>query len=649
MPFESFKDKLMDVKSSEHSAMLKRAMGLINLSRADMSTYYDRWDRHDYTFRSIRRPDREDFKLVSRGQEKKMIVPLTFSQVMTFVAFSVMSITQNRRFFELEPVENEINPLTEPLELLLERDLRRNRWTTFLVQFFLDIGRFSLGAAEVGYVEESHFMRIPKTETMVGAFGVPTEVTTTEFQSIPTFIGNKIFAVSPYRFFPDTRLPISRYQEGEFCGSEDVFSYSVLRNMESTLGLFNLDDIPRYTEVGYNRRREISRVDLGGSIRDNPNLGTGVGDHDESAMVRTGSVVVTKGVFTFNPKHFKVNEEKGKLGTEDFPIRYIVWYANDRTIIRFEEAQYLHGQLPYICSQYIPDQHVDINEALSDICESITHFITWKMNAHIASQRNSVLSRWAVDPAGVDPSSLTDTHKPYIVMKKNIGLTGTGIDRYVKQFVTQDVTANVMTDIEQLNVLLEKVTGFSAMMQGQHSAGRRSATQDRVVAQGAAARGKTTVGCIWDSAFEPLGRQLISNNRQEMDFQRFFEIVGKTPTTVINPDTGVAYTVEETFALFKADPLTIAKAEHFFIFDATLPSEKSFLAQSLQEILVTILSNPEVAQILGYGQNEIRELFNQIYLLRGVTPARATLPKATPAAGSITALPSPNVAASGTV
>jgi hypothetical protein len=207
-----------------------------------------------------------------------------------------------------------------------------------------------------------------------------------------------------------------------------------------------------------------------------------------------------------------------------------------------------------------------------------------------------------------------------------------------------------MSDVDALKSLLEAVTGNSAQMQGQYSQGRRSATQDRVVAQGAGARGKTTLGSIWDTAFEPLGKQLIANNRQEMDLETFSRILGRRDFG-INPDTQLPFTIEEIFVLFKSDPVGIATSEDFFVFDGTLPSEKAFLAQSLQEMLMTIMTNPQVAMILGFGPAQVKELFNQIYLLRGVTPARLPAPTQAPASGApaLTALPSPAGAASGAV
>lgn len=620
--FNEFRKALENVESPQHSALLRHVKYLVGISRGDMCKNYTTWDEHDMVFRSKKKVDREDQIAKTEGKPTKMIVPLTYSQIVTFVAFSVMSITQNSRFFELEPTGTEDNPLTEPIELILERDLRRNQWNAFLIQFFLDIGRFGIGAAEVCYREDYRWMRTNQKETVEGAFGVTSEKETTGFQQIPVFIGNRIYPVSPYRFLPDTRIPLTRYQEGEFCGSEDVFSLS---SLEGQPDVFNTDKIPKYTDVGYKDRLSVSRVDLGPigtEPRINSNLGTstdGNASHDGSSMVTSGPVVITKMVLDIRPKKaFKDEKDVSMLGDEEHPIRYLCWVANDKTIVRFEEAYYLHGMFPYMFAQYMPDQHMGCSESLASVCAQITELVTWKINAHIIAQRNSLDGKLVIDPSGIDTKTLS-SRSPFIYMKK--AAAGLDVNRYVKEIATTDSTMNVMKDVGDLDGLLEKISGFSAQMQGQYSQGRRSATQDRVVAQGAGARGKTTIGGIWDTAFEPLGKQLIANNRQEMDAETFARVMGKRDWGT-NTETQQPFTIEEIFTLFKADPVSIAMSEDFFVFDGTLPSEKSFLAQSLQEILMQIMSNPEVAIIMGYDAQTIKELFNQIYLLRGVTPAR---------------------------
>lgn len=621
----SFTEKLQDTKSVEHSKLLEHAKRLIELSRTTMAAYYRKWDEHDAMFRTWRHWDKEDRAAFDKGEPEKLIMPLTFSQVMTFVGFSVSTLMQNDKFFELTPSGSESNPLREPLEEILQRDLKKNAWTSFLTQFFLDVGRFSLGCAEVCYTEQFRNIRLPQTQQVMGSFGNPTEEQTYEFKQIPVFQGNKVFPLSPYRFFPDTRVPLTRFQDGEFCGSEDMFSTVSLK---STAGaIFNLDKIPKLNEDQYKNRRTRSRIETMETIRMNPTMGAGGDPGDGDAMVKSGSVIVTKLVLDLIPKDFKASAESTPfLGDEDFPVRYIVWYANDQTIIKFEEATYLHGQFPYVCAQFIADQHMSLNQGLASMCGPINKLVTWLMNAHTASQKNSFESKWVIDPAGVDMKSL-ESRSPYIFLKKN--MASMGVERYVKQMTTVDTTQNAMQDISGLKDLLEGATGYTGMMQGQYSAGRRDATQSRVVTQGATTRGKTTLSSIWESAFAPLGRQLIANNRQEMDFETFSRIIGPQPGdngTIPDPLHLDSATL---FQLFQADAITIATDEQFFVFDGSMPSEKAFLAQTLQELFIAIAGNPVIMQVMGYGPEQLKFLLEEMYELRGVpTPV---LPPPAPA------------------
>lgn len=655
MSFEKFKEKIKDPTSKEHGALLKFCKSRIDRSRKKMSENYERWDYNDAIFRSQRKIDKEDRAAVNKGNTAKMIVPLTHAQCLTFVAFCCMTLQQNPRFFNLAPTGTEDNPLREPMELILERDRQRNRWNTFLVQFFLDIAKFSLGVAEVCYEEIVRHMRIPQQKQEVGAMGVEVTTNTNGFQPIPVFLGNKVHPISPYRFFPDADMPLTRYQEGHYCGSEDRFDYTVL---QTDPACFNTDKIPKFTDKELKERKEISRVDEV-PIRTNPNLG-GVDlftKKDKESFVTSGGVVVTKLVIDITPKNFDAGDGTQSLGDEDFPVRYIVWYSNDQIINRFDEAYYLHGMFPYIMGQYIPDQHCMVTDGLADVCDQITTYITWLANTHKASQANAVESKYAVDPAGVDMASL-ESRSPYIKLKKNAA--NTDVRRYITQFQTVDATANAPAEIAQFKDLLESVTGLSGFMQGQSSSGRRSATQDKVVTQGAAARGKTTLGSIWDQAFQPLGRQFIANNRQDMEFDTFARIVGGSlpinpslpPTPQQDPVTGgitlipARYTIEELYALFHSDPVSIALSEDFFVFDGSLPAEKSFLAQSLQEIFMEMAANPAIAQVMGYGPSELQQLLENIYTLRGVP--QSMLPAPTPqapmpvaGAPNITALPQP--------
>ena len=69
------------------------------------------------------------------------------------------------------------------------------------------------------------------------------------------------------------------------------------------------------------------------------------------------------------------------------------------------------------------------------------------------------------------------------------------------------------------------------------------------------------------------------------------------------------------YPLFHQPPAAIVANSDHFIMNGTLPSEKSFMAQSLQELLGIVLQSPEAAAMFNLDPNK---LMREIYELRGI-------------------------------
>ena len=76
-----------------HEALLKHATDLVEMSRSKMNAYYDQWDSFDDIYRGKRFPDKTDLEMRKKEEPEKMVVPLAYAQVQTFVAFCVMLFT----------------------------------------------------------------------------------------------------------------------------------------------------------------------------------------------------------------------------------------------------------------------------------------------------------------------------------------------------------------------------------------------------------------------------------------------------------------------------------------------------------------------------------------------------------------------------
>jgi hypothetical protein len=202
-----------------------------------------------------------------------------------------------------------------------------------------------------------------------------------------------------------------------------------------------------------------------------------------------------------------------------------------------------------------------------------------------------------------------------------------GVDKWIKQLQVNDVTAKHMDDAGALGEIIEQVTGISKNMQGQYHTGRRSAREASNVQANGSNRLITIASINWTCGLGPLGRMMLSNLRDGLDEQTYVRVLGDGADP-----SGFAGFVPATKE-------KLAGNYDFEMFDGTLPSEKAANAQTLQELLMGMMSNPEVIQLLGYDP---KALLREILLLKGIrNPERFILvPPGTPPPGTVQ--PDPN-------
>lgn len=214
--------------------------------------------------------------------------------------------------------------------------------------------------------------------------------------------------------------------------------------------------------------------------------------------------------------------------------------------------------------------------------------------------RRSLDNNMVIDPSGIDMTSV-ESRSPWIIMKK--GSPRLGVEKFIKQLNYVDATSTHLGDADTVMRIMQAVTGVNENAMGQFSGGRRSATEARAVNAGGASRLKMTAQLIFSDALAPAGSKMLSNLRQGVSEEFFVKVVGE--------DNALKY---ETFK--PADQRSLVGSQDFFIFDATLQSEKGFIAQSLQELVSALTSNPVVMQLLPL---DVGKLIEEIMTLRGIT------------------------------
>jgi hypothetical protein len=577
------------------TSIQNHCFSLIQMSHSAVAENFERWDQANRVYRARRDPDKDDKRAAERDEPVKMAVPVSYSQVETFVSFVAALYDQKRLPIELEGFNEEGHRSARIAESVIDRDLEMSGWPVVRHMFLTDLCKYGVGILKSTWreeVESRTFEQPIQADPVLGGLeDEPQMVTVTE--EVPTFQGTRILNVSPYRFFPDPRFPLSRFQEGEFCGSEDEYSFVELKRLEREGLVAGVDHIETFSKGALNLRKSNRFSNL--RAFEGQRFGW------QQPGQSYGSIVVTEIELDIIPSKFFISGDDDPLGPEDYPIRHLVWLANDTRPIRVERMVSGHGKYSYDVAEYSPDQQDLYNESLTDLIHYLQSTMTWMLNARVTNVRKTVSNQFVVDTSAIHVEDLRD--RKHLIRKK-AEASGMPIDQSLHQVKMVDITQGHVNDSQTLLQFIQFVTGISDNALGQFHTGRRSATEARQVAQGSFNRLKHHAK-LAHRAIEGVADKIVKNAREGMTAQTLLRLVGETPEQMEQAD---AFLVSGKDLVGRFD---------FKKFDATLPSEKHMIADVLREVLTSFVGNPEAFFQLGVGYN-VQLLMDDLMVFLGV-------------------------------
>lgn len=556
-------------------------------SRSHISKFYSDWDAAMESYSRERTEDRDDKKASAKGQPKKLVIPLTRAQVQTFTTFVLLLYTQNEFIFSYNPTGAEDYKLRDAINKILHREMLNNNMFNKLMEFILDIARFNLGVLKTSWREEEIEVEVEASEVAIEQneadfLTMATEEAKTR-HTVKTFEGNYIDNISPYNFYWDTTLPLTRMQEGMFAADETTYNIRQLKNWEKQGLAYGVKFVQKMSAEAHKTRSE-TRL---------PGFGREYGQRAQQDT-KNFPVVVTN-------VYYRCAGSEYKLDNDDQERVWEIKIANDQRIISIQKFTPVHNQFPYDASELSPDQHGQLSDSLSSLIDPLQEVVTWLFNSRIASVRSNLQGRVIVDGRYVEVSDL-QTGAPYIRAKKGAPLMG--LDKFVHQLKTVDTTQSHLSDASEVIRMIQMVSGVNENAMGQFHGGRRSATEARAVSMGSSARMKLFASSIWSSSLVPFARKLLLNLRQFLSVEKFTQILGDSE------EIGFLYSQFHPMPSWK-----LAESEDFFVEDSTTATEKGYVAQSLQDLLIAVISNPMVMQVMPL---DLKEVMKEIQALRGV-------------------------------
>lgn len=597
------------------ASLLEDCKAKVKMSRDEMTKYYPAWDFADSVYRGERKADDADKKAAARKEPGKMLLPMTKSQVETFVAFTTRMFTQRPTYFQLDAFSDEDERPARMGESTLERDLKWNKYKGVILPAFVR----SIAKYGIGVKKETWFPKKKQCKTMVvdpsyvpdpnmPALAEPPmiEQVTEEIQ----YLGNKIINVSPYQFFPDPSLPLTRFQEGEFCASEEEQSFSALRELERQGIVAGIEHVRRTCDGDTVRKLMFAEK---------------TGARDAMATKENAKYgVVTEIQVRLVPSETEIAPGVPLDKNITQSTICLIQYANDDRIIRIEpDMGYEHDEFSYSAPQFLNDAERFINGGIVEDIGALQETATWFINAHVTSVRKVIDNKIVVDPKFVE---MDDLEKRRPVIRTKPGASMTSMERWFFQLDVHDVTGKHVEDADRLNAWAKEGTGINENLLGQFAAGRRSALEARNVNSNSAARLILTVTGIWDMGEVPMGQRMLSNLRQGLDIDQFVRIYGETRTMVDNQASAMTDPMgSNAVARF----LPVSKKDligryDFQVFDGTLPSQRGATAMQLRELLMAMAANPQSIPILGFDPQLVLTEILELSDVRNVNRLRLT-------------------------
>lgn len=587
-----------------------RLKNLVKMSRDSMKDWYGMWDRNDRVYRGERVPDEQDRKAAKRGEPSKVFVPLTHTQVQTFVSFATTLLTSRDFFFELEGSGIEDAKPAKIAQALLERDLEYNKFKGVLLpQWLTDVARYGIGVYKTQWnrvttptqvmVPDPKFQPNPQMPTQIAAPMIP------QWQERTKYLGNVIEVISPYRWFPDTRLPVTRYRDGEFCADENEKSLAELRRMERKGEVAGIDEIPRLSEELAGDRRLVSMT-LTQQSAFNPQI---------ERQVNDAYALITEVQIRLNPSTTFIAPNVALDPDLDAEIVYLVWIANDGRIIRIVDSGYEHNDFLYDAAQFFNDQSRLLNHGIAELIGPMQDMIDWFLNSRVTSIRKTIQNQLIVDPKNVEMQDLKDRN-PVIRLKSTVP-DGMSIDMFIKQLQVSDVTQGHVNDIGILKNFSEEGTGLQENLLGQYAPGRRSARESSNVNANGAARIIVPIKGLWESACLPLGKKMICNHRQGLDEEQLVRVIG-VQKYLINSQPDPLTGISPVQAFLPVDKSLLVGEYDFIVFEGTLPSQRAAMANTLLQAGDTLMKNPRAVLAL---QIDPKLIFDEWLELNGIRNA----------------------------
>lgn len=554
-----------------HSKILDAVKDRKTFSEKKMNQFHMQWNDADDSMRAYiherdvdkKRKDKKRFE--GEVDFVTLEVPYTYAIIMTAHTYYTSVILSRTPVWQFTGRHGETQDAVMAVEAVMDYQLKSGFQLPVLYNWLYDMSRYSLGIVGCYWEREEKIVcsYSMQQKTLLGVpFGGQEKVKKEEI--LPGYIGNKLFNVRPYDFYPDPRVPLWRFQDGEFAIHETSEGYhSLIASAHTNPGYYiNL------AELGNVMRNRVDDRSQGSSRVELP-LQPG----ESGTAPGPGFLKITDAYIKLIPKVWG-------LGTSN---RVEVWcfqIAENEVVISAKPLGLYHNKFPFALMEGNFGSEEFAKFGMLEIIKPLTDILTWLVNSHFYNVRRILNNQLVVDPSKVTMKDLTKPGQRVIRLKPNA--MGTDVRTAVHQLTQVDVTRSHMGDVAFIEQMIQRVSSVVDNVMGMvNQSGRKTATEVRNSTGWSTSRLKTPVEYNSSLGLDPLAQMMLSNTQQLMDMDRKYAVVGNT--------------AESAQRFLNAGPEQIAGDYDFVAVDGTLPVDRLAQANFWKELLMSMAKAPNIA------------------------------------------------------
>lgn len=564
-----------------HKKILKEVVDRRNFSLRKMTDYHARWDEQDETVRAyvpeteLTNKQKSSKRLSREFDYISLELPYSFAIIMTAHTYWCSVFLSRNPVYQFTARHGEPQDKVQAVEAIMDYQLLVGKQLPPLFNWIYDLAKYGLGIVgnywEKEEITVSRIIERPKKLMGIELSGKTEKVRQEE--RMVGYEGNKLYNVRPYDFFPDPRVPIFNFQDGEYCGRDAVSSFLSLQDQ----GYINITEAQK---TGAGRSGGIT-TDTSGTahveraVQPDEEQGPGVSTANVHEMV------------------IKIVPHTWGLGKSDRKELWVFTLANLSTVIGCRPLGLYHNSFPYSVIEYGMGASEFVKLSMIDVIKPLTDSLSWLFNVHFFNVRKALNDVRVVDPSRI---TMSDVLRPGAggVIKLKPGAYGTDPRLAIHQLEVHDVTASNLRDSQFVETMIQRVTGVVDNVMGMvNTTGRKTATEVRTSTGFSTNRLKTPAEYASAVGWGPVSSMMLQNTQQLYDEEKMFRVAG-TLLTDGQPrqdgSNGVKVSPEQIGGFFDFVPV-----------DGTLPVDRIAQATLWKELLVQLGTNPMLAMEWDIG------------------------------------------------